>query len=129
MLQIISPTTEAVLCLTKLKSTLQVSKQDWLVWMVVLLGCLFVGIEWGLLFGVTLSVLTQLGYIVFPSLHVLGRLPSSTTHRSIHTNASAGSFQKQLSYIVFPSLHVLECLVCCTTRIWLLCHTQWLYDV
>ncbi|KAL0048646.1 hypothetical protein WJX82_007650 [Trebouxia sp. C0006] len=32
------------------------SKPDWLVWMVVFLGCLFVGIDWGLAFGVGLNV-------------------------------------------------------------------------
>ena len=47
---------------------LQVSKQDWLVWMVVFLGCLFVGIDWGLAFGVGLAVLVQLGHTTFPRL-------------------------------------------------------------
>lgn len=62
---------------------LQVSKPDWLVWMVVFLGCLFVGIDWGLAFGVGLAVLIQLGHITFPRPQVLGRIPETTTFRSV----------------------------------------------
>lgn len=60
---------------------LQISKQDWLVWMVVFLGCLFVGIDWGLAFGVGLAVLVQLGHITFPRLQLLGRIPGTTSFR------------------------------------------------
>ena len=95
---------------------LQVSKQDWLVWMVVFVGCLFVGIDWGLLFGVGLSIVIQLGFIVFPSLHVLGRLPGTATYRSVPCCIGHCVWSWHipyiiwLGYIVFPSLHVLGCL-------------------
>lgn len=65
----------------ELQCMVQVSKQDWLVWMVVFLGCLFVGIDWGLAFGVGLAVLVQLGHITFPRLQLLGRIPGTTTFR------------------------------------------------
>lgn len=60
---------------------LQVSKPEWLVWMAVFLGCLFVAIDWGLIFGVGMSVLVQLGHLTFPNLQVLGRVPGSALHR------------------------------------------------
>jgi len=63
----------------------QVSKPDWLVWMVVFMGCLFVGIDWGLAFGVGLSILVQLGHITFPALQVLGHISSAAVHRSVLT--------------------------------------------
>ena len=49
--------------------------------MVVFLGCLFVGIDWGLVFGVGLSVLIQLGHITFPEIQVLGRIPGTAVFR------------------------------------------------
>ena len=49
--------------------------------MAVFLGCLFVGIDWGLAFGVGLAVVVQLGHITFPRLQVLGRIPGTTTYR------------------------------------------------
>lgn len=61
---------------------MQVSTPDWLVWMVVFLGCLFVGIDWGLLFGVGLSIVIQLGHLTFPTLQVLGQLPGDPVYRS-----------------------------------------------
>lgn len=61
--------------------TLQASRPDWLVWMVVFLGCLFVGIDWGLAFGVGLSILIQLGHITFPEIQVLGRIPGTARFR------------------------------------------------
>ena len=60
---------------------LQISKPEWMVWMVVFLGCLFVGIDWGLAFGVGLAVLVQLGHITFPRLQVLGRIPGTNILR------------------------------------------------
>ncbi len=65
----------------QLLSPLQASKPDWLVWMVVFLGCLFVGIDWGLAFGVGLSILIQLGHITFPEIQVLGRIPGTAVFR------------------------------------------------
>lgn len=73
--------------IARFPSCLQVSKPDWLVWMVVFLGCLFVGIDWGLLFGVGLSIIIQLGYISFPQLQVLSHLPGSAVLRSADTSA------------------------------------------
>lgn len=64
----------------------QVSKADWLVWMVVFFGCLFVGIDWGLAFGLGLSILIQLSHITFPTLQVLGRIPGTGMYRSVPKN-------------------------------------------
>lgn len=49
--------------------------------MVVFLGCLFVGIDWGLAFGVGLAVVVQLGHIAFPRLQLLGCIPGTSTLR------------------------------------------------
>ena len=49
--------------------------------MVVFLGCLFVGIDWGLAFGVGLAVVVQLGHITFPRLQLLGCISGTTTLR------------------------------------------------
>ena len=76
------------------------SKSDWLVWMVVFLGCLFVGIDWGLLFGVGLAVLIQLGCITFPTLHVLGRLPDTALLRSVPALCWALGCNKKCNSVV-----------------------------
>ncbi|DBA76202.1 TPA: hypothetical protein ACH3X1_009930 [Trebouxia sp. C0004] len=76
-----------LLCLT------QASKPDWLVWMVVFLGCLFVGIDWGLAFGVGLSILIQLGYITFPEIQILGSIPGTAVFRNLGQYPHVGTIK------------------------------------
>ena len=79
--------------------------------MVVFLGCLFVGIDWGLLFGVGLAVVIQLGYITFPTLHVLGRLPGTALLRSVPALCCAlvCNNRMQISGTVRSQMHDCAC--------------------
>ncbi|KAL3141752.1 hypothetical protein ABBQ32_004432 [Trebouxia sp. C0010 RCD-2024] len=93
-----------------------ISKQDWLVWMVVFLGCLFVGIDWGLAFGVGLAVLVQLGHITFPRLQVLGRIPGTASFRDAEQYTQAETVKGLLILrvngpVCFANVeHIKECM-------------------
>ena len=62
-------------------SLMQVSKRDFLVWMVSFLGTLVLGVEIGLATSIGLALLIVVTETAFPSISVLGRLPDTEVYR------------------------------------------------
>ena len=61
----------------------KIHKFDFAVWMVAFLGTIFLGVEYGLMISVTVSLLIVLYESVYPHTVVLGRLPGTSLYRNI----------------------------------------------
>jgi sulfate transporter 4 len=60
----------------------QVSKKDFIVWIVAFFGTLFLGVELGLAISIGLALLLVIYESAFPHTAILGRIPGTTVYRN-----------------------------------------------